>query len=258
MKKAFCALAILVLTSPAAYAVGGPFRGFKDHVAGSNVKAFTKDLGGVLGSGTFHSGRALGFSGFSVSFGGALQFEVEKGDAVLGNEGVRNFGLPWAQAEIGLPYRVDGFIRGWSFQGVTLAGGGLRWNLNTPKGNRPLFMLVWIGQALVHDDFSANHVGGSFVVSLPWPKLTPFVSAGYDSTRLFVRNATSDPGLVGSKVKTGEPRFEIGFSAQPFSESQFWSNAHWLLTPFRFLQFDVSYANAHSKSLAQAALGLRF
>ena len=55
--------------------------------------------------------------------------DVMNFQAILRNNGVHAFGLPWVQAEIGMPFKIDGFVRGISYQGLTIAGGGLRYSL---------------------------------------------------------------------------------------------------------------------------------
>src|SRR5206468_1730395 len=124
-------------------------------------KPFCRDLGSILGAATFHSARPLGFSGFDMGAQGGVQFYPDKNDRILRNNGVRAFGMPWAQAEIGMPFNFDGFVRGISFQGVTIAGGGVRYGVlkTNDKPWAPQLLAVVVGHAVVHQDFSASHLG---------------------------------------------------------------------------------------------------
>src|SRR4051812_8740561 len=109
MRLLLLAAALLAAAAPA-FAGADQYGAFEQFADEGSLKPFTRDLGGVLGAATFNSGRPLGFSGFDVGarFGG--QFYPSKGDNILRNKGVRLFGLPWVQAEIGLPFKLDGFI----------------------------------------------------------------------------------------------------------------------------------------------------
>ena len=99
------------------------YAGFQQLADAGSMKPFCRDLGGILGSETFHGGRSLGFSGFDVGLRGGMLISPDPNDRILRNNGVHRFGLPWVQAEIGMPFKIDGFIRGISDQGLTIAGG---------------------------------------------------------------------------------------------------------------------------------------
>ncbi|MDE2290572.1 MAG: hypothetical protein KGL53_00710, partial [Elusimicrobia bacterium] len=157
-------LAFLFLACAPGARAQDEFGGFQQYITRDNLKPFARDLGAVLGAATFHSGRSLGFSGFDVGVRGGLMLLPDKQDTVLRSRGGA-FGLPWVQAEIGLPLSLDGFIRGVSFQGLTIAGGGLRYGLNKASDQplHPQFLVSWSGHSVAHQDFSASHFGLNLV-----------------------------------------------------------------------------------------------
>jgi len=245
MKKLLAVLLAVFCAAPA-FAVSDEFGGFAAYWDTGSLKPFTRDLGGILGSSTFHSGRSLGFSGFDVGANYAAQFYPSKGDTILRNNGVKDFGLPWIQADIGLPFKIDGFIRGISYQGLTVAGGGLRYGLYSPSDKpwTPQVLVSVVGDSVVHQDFSASHFGADLVASMGNPTVTPYVGAGFDRTRLEAHvNSASDPtALAGTSATTLESRFTAGVRVKPF----------------QFTYLDVAYNCMHGQSGAEAGLGVRF
>jgi len=242
MKNLLAAL-VLFCAAPALATVD-EFGGFSQYADSGSLKPFTRDLGGILGSSTFHSGRSLGFSGFDIGASYAAQFYPSKGDAILQSNGVKSFGLPWVQADIGLPFKIDGFIRGISYQGLTVAGGGLRYGLYAPSDKpwTPQVLASVVGDSVVHQDFSASHFGADLVASMGNATVTPYVGAGFDRTRLEAHNSVLDPALDGTSATTLESRFTAGVR----------------LKPFQFTYIDAAYNFMHGQSGAEAGLGVRF
>ncbi|HAZ07835.1 MAG TPA: hypothetical protein DCZ01_04765 [Elusimicrobia bacterium] len=242
--KALLAAAALVFLAPPLRAGGDQYGGFEQYADEGSLKPFARDLGGILGAATFHSGRPLGFSGFDVGarFGG--QFYPSKGDQILLRKGVSLFGLPWVQAEIGLPFKLDGFIRGISYQGLTIAGGGVRWGIYSASDKRwvPQLLVSAVGHSVVHRAFSASHFGANLVCSAGTPAVAPFVGAGFDRARLVVRSSLLDSTLNGREVATFEGRYTAGVT----------------LKPFQFVYLNLAYTLAHGQSGADAGLGVRF
>ena len=111
MKRLALAAAVL-LASSSAYAGADQYGGFARYADEGSLKPFARDLGGILGAATFQSGRSLGLTGFDIGARFGAQFYPSKGNSILLNGGVRVFGLPWAQAEVGMPFKISGFIRG--------------------------------------------------------------------------------------------------------------------------------------------------
>lgn len=220
------------------------YGGFERFADSGSLKPFARDLGGILGSASFHTGRSLGFSGFDVGVQAGLQFYPERDDRILRNNGVRAFGFPWVQAAVGMPFKFDGFVRGTSFEGLTVAGGGLRYGLLKPadKPWAPQLLLSVLGHSAVHQNFSAAHLGFSLVASMGIPVFTPYLGVGLDRTRLLVRSSTLDPSLNGTSVTTLESRLAAGMN----------------LKPWHFFYLHLAYILLHGQSGAEAGLGLRF
>ncbi len=241
--KALLAAVLLAAAAAPAFATADPYAGFSQFADGGSLKPFTRDLGGLLGGATFHDGRSLGFSGFDVGARYSAQFAPSKGDSIMRNNGVKSFGLPWVQAEIGLPFKIDGFIRGISYQGLTVSGGGLRYGLYAPSDKpwTPQVLVSAVGDAVVHQDFSASHFGANLVGSIGTPFFLPYAGVGVDRTRLDART-TSVATLNGTSVTTTEARFTAGVR----------------LKPYQFTYVNVAYVNAHGQSGAEAGLGVRF
>lgn len=235
---------LALLAFAAAPAGAAQYGGFSRYADEASLKPFTRDLGGVLGSATFHSGRSLGLSGWDVGLRGGAQAYPSKGNNILRNHGVRTFGIPWVQAEVGMPFKLDGFIRGISWEGITVAGGGLRYGLLkvSDKPWSPQLLACVAAHAVVHQDFSAHHLGGNLVASMGIPVFTPYIGAGIDRTRLTVRNSLLDPALNGRAVTTAESRFTAGAKFRPWT----------------FFYIHAAYVMAHGQSGGEAGLGLRF
>lgn len=242
VQKRIFVLAMLLACAPAASA--DQYGGFQEFADSGSLKPFARDLGGLLGSATFHSGRSLGFSGFDVGGRAGMQFSPEKNDKILRNNAVRFFALPWVQAEIGMPFKLDGFVRGMSYQGLTIAGGGFRYGLLkvSDKPWAPQLLASGVAHSVVHQYFSATHFGANLVASMGIPVFTPYVGVGFDRTRLSVRSSTLDPSLNGSVVTTFEPRYTAGMQ----------------LRPWTFYYIHLAYVNMHRQSGAEAGMGVRF
>ncbi len=243
MKRLALAAAAL-LCAASAFAGADQYGGFARYADEGSLKPFARDLGGVLGSATFQSGRSLGLTGFDVGarFGG--QAHPSAGDLILRNNGVHAFGLPWVQAEVGMPFKISGFIRGISYQGLTIAGGGLRYGIYaaSDKPWAPQVLVSAVAHSVVHQDFSASHFGANLVCSAGTPFFAPYAGIGFDRTRLVVRQSALDPTLNGREVSTLESRATLGMR----------------LTPYQFTYFNLAATMAHGQPGAEAGLGVRF
>lgn len=219
------------------------YGGFEQYADAGSLKPFARDLGGVLGAASFHSGRSLGFSGFDVGLKGGVQFRPERQDRILRSRGVKMFGFPWVQAEIGMPF-IDGFVRGMSFEGLTVAGGGLRYSLRkvSDVAWTPQLLVSGVAHSVVHQHFSASHVGGSLVVSMGTAKFVPYLGAGVDRTRLVVRSSLADPTLNGNTVTTVGSRFTAGMRLR------FWT----------FVYLNAAGTLLHGQPGAEVGAGVRF
>ncbi|MEK7721439.1 MAG: hypothetical protein AAB359_03520, partial [Elusimicrobiota bacterium] len=95
-------------------AVAANYDNFRNLTTGS-FRPFARDIGSLLGSGSNQTARPLGFAGFDIGVRGVAQFKPSHGNTVLKKNNL--FGLGVIQAEIGMPYRIDGFVRGGTFEG---------------------------------------------------------------------------------------------------------------------------------------------
>lgn len=241
MKRITAIFAALLMAAPAYCDQYGGFEQYADQGA---LKPFARDLGGVLGSATFHGGRSLGFSGFDIGARGGMQFKPGKGDRILRDRGVKAFGLPWVQAEIGMPLRLDGFVRGISYQGLTISGGGLRYGIlkSSDEPWTPQLLVSGVAHSVVHQHFSASHFGGSLVGSVGNAAVTTYVGAGVDRTRLVVRSSLADLSLNGSVVTVLGSRFTAGVRLKPWTFGYLYVAANLL----------------HGMPGSEAGLGIRF
>lgn len=216
------------------------FSEFPSKISKSSIKPFTKDIGSLMGSGLFSTGRSLGFSGFDISARVAGQFSNSDGN----NINKEPLWTTWLQGEIGMPFRIDGFIRATSIQGYTIAGGGFRWGITdiNDQDYAVQSMLIVAAHSSTHENFSATHFGIGAVVSWKLPVFfLPYIGAGLDRTHLTVTYA-DDINMKGSDQTTTEYRATLGAS-------------------IRFAQF--GYVNIagnvmHNEFGAEAGLGLRF
>lgn len=248
MRTLLCAVLLAAISAVPAGATADPYAGFSQFADAGSLKPFARDLGGLLGGATFHDGRSLGFSGFDIGGRYSAQFYPSKGDNIMRHNGVKSFGLPWVQAEIGLPFKIDGFIRGISYQGLTVSGGGIRYGLYSPSDKpwSPQVLVSGLGDTVVHQSFSASHFGGNIVASAGTPFFLPYVGAGVDRTRLVVRTSSLDPTLNGTNVTVTESRFTAGVTLKPKIKDN------------RFTYVNVAYVLTHGQSGAEAGLGVRF
>ncbi len=223
----------------AASASAAGYDGFK-YVTASSLKPFARDLGGLLGSGSNQTARPLGFSGFDLGVRGMAQFNPSRGDTVLKKNDM--FGLGVVQAEIGMPYRVDGFVRGGAYEGLAVAGGGLRyglWNVSDEK-YKINAMLLGMANIATNRYFYAVHFNTSVLCSINLPGISPYVGAGYDFTRL-ESQAVNDASLSNKEVRVTEPRFTAGLRLR-----------------YHLAYLAGGYTYTHDRGLVNASAGFRF
>ena len=251
MKKLFTFLS-LVLCASVCFG-NNIWDDFSKNVTERNVRAFTKDLGGLIGSGTYTTGRVLGWGGFQIGPRGSMIFKMskcsgstgaEKNHTALGDrDKVGTVFYPWLQADIGLPFRIDGFIRASSYQGMTIAGGGLRWGITQPNemlgSLQP--MLVVAAHSASARDFSASHYNASLVLSMKIKYFVPYIGGGVDYTTLHV-NSVAATALAGDREYTATARGTVGMNFKLPS----------------YLDLSLAANYAHYGLGAEASLSVRF
>ena len=218
----FTLAALLVLSTGAS--ARNIWDDFGDNVTRENVRAFTKDLGGLIGSGTYTTGRVLGWGGFQIGPRASMVFQMSQGNGedratkqhtALGDrDEVGSVVYPWLQADIGMPFRIDGFIRASSYQGLTIAGGGLRWGITRPNEMLGSFqpMLVVSAHSASARDFSATHYNASLVLSMKFKYFVPYIGGGVDYTTLNINQASLVPALEGEREHAATARATAGFN----------------------------------------------
>ena len=234
---------LLFATGPA-FAGPGTYADFPEASA-SDLKPFARDLGGIVGSGTNQTARVLGFGGFDISARAVSQFEPSSGNGILRKN--KPFGFGWVQAEIGMPFRIDGFIKAGSFGNMALAGGGFKYGFTQPQPRKMQVMLVASGDMISHRFFYATHFASNLVMSVNMPVLAPYLGVGVDNTSLTAQhivdpaNPTILSSLSGHRVSVLEPRYTAGFK----------------LTFLTYGYLSAGYTYTHGSSLVTAGLGFR-
>ena len=224
--KSFLIILMLCVSSFSGAWAADHWDAFGTHVTKNNVRAFTKDLGGLIGSGTYTTGRILGWGGFQIGPRAGMVFKMSKGlgdtkeernQTALGDrDEVGSVISPWLQADIGMPFRIDGFIRASSYQGLTIAGGGLRWGITRPSevlgSLQP--MLVVAAHSASAQDFSATHYNASLVLSVKFKYFVPYIGGGVDYTTLNIGNGIGAQAadLRGSREYATTARATAGFN----------------------------------------------
>lgn len=218
MKKFLVLLAVLIGCIP--LQARNIWDDFSTYASQNNVRSFAKDLGGLIGSGTYTTGRVLGWGGFQIGPRGTMIFKMSKGknDTTMTALGERNdvgaVFYPWLQADIGMPFRLDGFIRASSYQGMTIAGGGLRWGITSPNemlgSLQP--MLVVSAHSASARDFSASHYNASLVLSMKFKYFVPYIGGGIDYTNLHINQADLAPELAGTTEYAATARATAGLN----------------------------------------------
>jgi len=229
---------------------------FGTNVTTENVRAFTKDLGGLIGSGTYTTGRILGWGGFQIGPRAGMIFKMSRGHGTtpaqrdhtaLGDRNeVGSIFSPWLQADIGMPFRLDGFIRASSYDGLTIAGGGLRWGVTRPSEVLGAFqpMLVLAAHSASAQDFSATHYNASLVLSMKFKYFVPYIGGGVDYTTVNIGNGVDVQGaaLRGTRERAATARATAGFNFKLPS----------------YLDLSLAANYAHYGMGAEASLSLRF
>ncbi|MDQ7773735.1 MAG: hypothetical protein RDU13_09435 [Elusimicrobiales bacterium] len=228
-------LALLAFAAPARA------EGYDDfvNVSEAGLKPFAKDIGGLLGAASNHTARSLGFSGFDMGFRSAVQLKPSSGNGVLPSK--KAFGFNYFQAEIGMPYRIDGFVRAGGDDGLVISAAGLRYGLRAIS-DQPYYMhamLEAFGSLAAHKHFYAKHFASNLRLSMNLKFAALYAGAGFDNTALTVQN--SNFGLADKRVTASEPRYFAGLKKK-----------------IRYGYFSAGWAETHGRNMLEGALGLRF
>ena len=241
MKKVILT-AVCMLSASCAWA-RDPFSDFAKNVTADNIKPFTADLGFVMSSAINHTGRSLGIAGFDVGTRVAMITRPRASNTIPDTTGLCTIYVPVIQGEIGMPLGFDGFIRGFSWEGFALAGGGVKWGFTTsdsPNSFRGLFYAA--AHAGIHEGFSVTNAVGGIAGSVQGEVVEPFFSAALSRTELTIKDAPPLSGLAGSDVAVIQPVFAAGLNFKPW----------------RFVYFSGAVNVVPSKIGMEYTLGIRF
>ncbi|MBI4655682.1 MAG: hypothetical protein HY746_02925 [Elusimicrobia bacterium] len=237
LKKLF--IAVFLILTVIEFSLAGAFSNFQAAVE-SDLEPFSRDIGGLLGSGSFHTARALGFSGFDAGARAAAQMKPELSDGILEKD--KEFYISWVQGELGMPYRIDAFVRGGNSHDLVLVGGGARYGIRKVSDEPGYLqvMLVGLANKAVHRHFYITHFGSNLVFSIAAKRLIPYLGAGFDSTKLVVKSA-DNAALAGKIIETFEPRYSVGLKLKS-----------------KYAYIAATGTLAHSRTIIEGSLGIRF
>lgn len=210
------------------------------------LDAFTKDIGSLMGGGSFHQGKALGFPlGVDVGVHG-VGVDLQDDDAILRDDHSRAT-AGWIQAEVGLPAKINIIARGGQFEDAKMYGGGLRIGLFTPSAPlMPALSVSALYDKLNHDYIDAHTWSANAVLSVDVPFIHPYLGVGWDDTSLKPtdRAFNAAPTPVSRDLKSTESgyRAELGVNIS--------------VIPFTYLNLGIGSTN--SKTMYHAGLGAKF
>ena len=238
------ALAALLLSAAPARADMNPFAQFQSQARSELLKPFALDLGGLLGSDSAHTGRAIGFPGFWAGAVGAYQARPDKSDLILRDAGVTSFALPMVEVGVGLPFKIDVILHGMAYDGAKIFGAGLRYGLyrtDLIDTFLPNVSVSAFADKVNDPAFDATHGGFNAAATWDLPLVKPFFVAGYDVTKVTVGAAT--PRIAsGADATARGSRFSAGVE----------------LTPLPFFDARVAYTLRHGMPGVDLGLGVKF
>ena len=236
--------ALLALGMLVGIAKAGPFSDFNTYASESLLRPFAEDLGGLIGGADFNSGRALGFPGFDVGLAATVQAKPNTKNLILKNADVKAFGLPLAQASVGLPLiGADVTLRGMSVSGFSVIGGGLRKSViksGTLTKFIPDVSVSAFYDAINYDYFTGSHMSFNAAASFDIPVIKPFIGVGLDRTTLKIKDVSAL--LNGADTAISKPRYTMGVKFSPL--------------PLFYVY--GAYSILHGQTGYQAGLGARF
>lgn len=176
---------------------------FAAHLNEPALDALTKDLGSIVGAGSFHHGKALGFPlGFDL--GVHVPVVGIKDENVILRDNDDKMSATWAQLEVGLPARINLIARAGEVFDADMLGGGVRIGLfKSSLPGIPSFSISALYNELDHDSFDMTTYTGNAVVSFDLPFIDPYLGVGYDSSVLKAADSTIEGKADGTRVEAG-------------------------------------------------------
>ncbi|MCX5781519.1 MAG: hypothetical protein NT145_02270 [Elusimicrobia bacterium] len=248
MKKVIGLSIILCLTVINCFA-SNPFDEFKNQITGvaadiaqKNLDNLAKDLGPVLGGGSFRSAKNLGLPGFDIGIRVPVRNVINE-DAIVKAAGIDSIPLPMLQAEIGLPLKIDLIARYTSYQDSNLIGYGLRYMIyDSWIPGIPYLAIQSVYNTLNVDTgvnkFKANTLSTALIASWKFVVVEPYLGVSLDNT-----SVEPDSSLnIGKNGSANSVRIDGGISVSLF--------------PLTYLQLGVT--SADSNIGYTAGLGIKF
>lgn len=219
---------------------------FSSNLTQDSLDALAKDLGALMGGGSFHDGKALGFPlGFDIGVHVPVVGVSDK-DKILRDDGSTAPAV-WAQAEVGLPFKLNLIGRLGKMYEADLLSGGLKLGLiKSSVPGVPNLSVSALYSVLDHDFFKQKTLSANAVVSFALPIVHPYIGAGYDSSTLDPKDRAFEG--VSPSISRGLEGEADGVRVEAGVDLSF--------IPFTYVTLGVGLAN--SQELYHAGLGLKF
>ena len=251
MKRVAVSLVVLALGVSLSFAAN-PFDQFQSLLSGQatsiaqdRLDNFAKDLGVLLGGGSFHQGKSLGLPGFDVGIHVPV-VKIKDEDTIIKGS-LDSVALPILQAEIGLPANLDLLARFTSYSDATMVGVGLRYGII--KKSIPGFPSL-SAQAVYNtlnvnsglNKLKATTMSVDCIASIDLPIITPYAGVGMDNTEVTPDSTITDVTGANLKGKASVMRLEAGINLS--------------LVPLTYLQLGGVLVNGDINYTA--GLGIKF
>ncbi len=198
----------ILLAAPVAVCASNMGDDFHNHYRPgvSNLKAYNRDLNGLIGTVDFHTGRPKLFPGVNVGASVSVFKPSSENDISSDSYTV----LPFLVAETKIPYLNLGVVaRGTAANGYRSVGGGLTYQMSMLE-----FLNLSFGAFYDNgrtDWYTNNHYSASAIASTSVLFFTPYVGVGYDYGKLKTRGYTHN-----ESASNGTPRGMVGVNVHPF------------------------------------------
>ncbi|MBU2567734.1 MAG: hypothetical protein KJ967_03035 [Elusimicrobia bacterium] len=236
------ALQVGVTATSSALTVEELLKEMKNYAENKYLNPLAKDLGGALGSGVYHSGKNLGFPGFDVGVRMSLK-NTSKDNIVIQSTAIPVIPLALIQAEIGLPKKIDLFVRALPTSDISVLGGGIRYTIFS-IGPAGISGMVSYNTANFYQYIEATNYGVNISASVEIPFIKPYIGIGYDINEVKPGSKAlqEEPLLAGLKGTHSGTRMEAGIN----------------ITPFPFVYLYGSYSIVYEDTGYTLGLGIKF
>jgi hypothetical protein len=219
---------------------------FSAQISQPALDALAQDVGSVMGGGSFHQGKVLGFPlGFDVGIHVPV-VKLDNNNTILKDDSSSVQAL-WSQLEIGLPAKINFIGRYGKFYDGNTMGGGLKYGIiKSMVPAVPSISVSVLYNKLEHDYFDMDTYSANAALSFDLPFIHPYIGLGYDHS-LLKPTALAFVGVPGniSRSLEGEAngyRAEAGINVS--------------IIPFTYLTVGAGLANGNS--MYHAGVGAKF